>query len=296
LGVVHPCDYAEGSRESARLAFAAAATTLKLAPEEIARRMLEASAGAVAHLVGEVMHDHAMVNAKIVAVGGGAGGLGRYVADRLGLECVVPPDAEVISSVGDALSMVRAAREITIDEPTPADFDALGAEAEREAVASGASPATLDVRIEYAADRRTLRAVATGAIGLATGAIHGRPPLSREEIANLLRSDPAELEPVGAYWLHLSGSRVRVLDRFGDPALDVEGEILRPTGPPAPDSLVDELRAAVRRRARQLGPAHIDPGVWVVSDTRLAELPSADPQLAAAALSTPGAVAIVGRG
>jgi N-methylhydantoinase A/oxoprolinase/acetone carboxylase beta subunit len=297
LGVVHPGDYAEGNPESARLAFAAAATTLKLAPEEIARRMLEASAGAVAQLVGDVMHDHAMVNATIVAVGGGAGGLGRYVADRLGLECVVPPDAEVISSVGDALSMVRAAREITIDDPTPADFDALGAEAEQEAVASGASPATLDVRIEYAADRRTLRAVATGAIGLATGALHGRPPLSREEIGNLLRSDPAELEPVGSYWLFRAGSRVRVLDRFGDPALDVEGEIVRPpTGPPAFDSVVDELRAAVRRRARQLGPAQIDPGVWVVSDTRLAELPSADPQLAAAALSAPGAVAIVGRG
>ena len=108
LGVVQPGDYAEGNRESAALAFTAAARVLKLSADEIARRMLEASAGAISELIGSVMHDHSMERATIVAVGGGAGGVGRYVAARLGLECIVPPNAEIISSIGDALSMVRA--------------------------------------------------------------------------------------------------------------------------------------------------------------------------------------------
>ena len=178
-GIVQPGDYAEGNAESAALAFAAASQTLKLAPEEIARRMLYASTSAIGELVGQVMHDHEMTKATIVAVGGGAGGLGRAVAEQLGLECVVPPNAEVISSVGDALSMVRAAREITIEDPTPADFDALGASVEQEAIESGAAPSTLDLRIDYVAERHTLRAVATGAIGLTAGATLGRQPLSQ---------------------------------------------------------------------------------------------------------------------
>ena len=42
-----------------------------------------------------------------------------------------PADAEIISSIGDALSLVRAARERSVVEPTAADVDALIAEVER---------------------------------------------------------------------------------------------------------------------------------------------------------------------
>lgn len=294
-GIVQPGDYAEGNAESAALAFAAASQALKLAPEEIARRMLYASTSAIGELVGQVMHDHEMTKATIVAVGGGAGGLGRAVAARLGLECVVPPNAEVISSVGDALSMVRAAREITIEDPTPADFDALGASVEQEAIESGAAPSTLDLRIDYVAERHTLRAVATGAIGLTAGATLGRQPLSRAEIEAVLGDlDPGAIEPVGAYWLGRGDDRVVVLDRFGDPALDVTGETIA-GGPDAGDALRADLTDAVRRRGRNLGPTRIEPGVWVVSGTRLAELPSADPDLVVTALAEPGAVAIIGK-
>ena len=37
----------------------------------------------------------------------------------LGLECIVPESAEVISSIGDALSLVRAERELAAKAPTP---------------------------------------------------------------------------------------------------------------------------------------------------------------------------------
>lgn len=293
-GVVQPGDYAEGDAQSAALAFAAAARVLRLAPEEIARRMLDASTMAIGELVGQVMHDHEMTKPTVVAVGGGAGGLGRAVAARLGLECVVPPNAEVISSVGDALSMVRAAREITVVDPTPADFEALGAAVEQDAIDTGAAPSTLDLRIDYLADRGTLRAVATGAIGLTAGATLGRRPVARADVEELLGLDPAMIEPIGAYWLGRGGDRVVVLDRFGDPALDVTGEtIVGRTGDD--EMLVAELAEAVRRRGRTIGPTRIEPGVWVVAGTRLAELPSADPALAVAALAEPGAVAIIGK-
>ena len=66
-------------------------------------------------------------------------------------------------------------------------------------------------------------------------------------------------------------------------------------GPDAGDALRADLTEAVRRHGRNLGPTRIEPGVWVVSGTRLAELPSADPDLVVAALAEPGAVAVIGK-
>jgi len=295
LGVVQPGDYAEGNRESAALAFAAASEVLRLSADEIARRMLEASAAAIAELIGSVMHDHSMERAAIVAVGGGAGGVGRSVAQRLGLECIVPPNAEVISSIGDALSMVRAAREITLDDPTPADFDALGAEVRREAIEAGAAPGSLDLRVDYVAERRTLRAVATGAIGLTAGATLGRHALTRTQVDVLLASHaPTSIEAIGAYWLARAGEHLVVIDRFGDPALDVDGEVIVAGESEPGEQLAARIVAAVKRRSRTLGLAQIPPSVWVVSSTRLAELPGSDPGLVVTALREPDSIAIVG--
>lgn len=296
LGIPEPGDYAAGSRESSAHAFAAAGTFLRLAPEEVARRMLEASGNAVAQLVGAVAHDHDLDRPPIVAVGGGAGGLGRDVAARLGVDCTVPPDAEVISSIGDALSLVRAARERTIEDPTAAEVDALVAEVEVEAVAAGAAPASIETRVEYVADRRALRAVATGSIGLETGALPGRRALDRDAIGQRAAAHGyPEAVPTGAFWLSTRDGTVLVLDRFGDVVVDTEGEILRAgaTGVPRAD-----VAAAVQRRTRSVGPMSVAPSVWVLRGTRLTELGSGELVDAAVGLAgeDPDAAVVVGRG
>ncbi|MCL4291998.1 MAG: methylhydantoinase [Acidimicrobiia bacterium] len=280
LGIVKPGDYAAGSRDAARAAFEAAGRHLRLDADEVARRMLEASGRAVGELVSEVAHDHSLARPTLLAVGGGAGGLGRHVAALLGLDCVVPDGAEVISSIGDALSLVRAERERSTESAAPADFDALVAEVEQEAVASGASPASLEVRVDYVADRKVLRAVAQGSVGLESGARPGREALDREALEAVLESHRAgPPEPVGAYWVAPgrpeADGRVVVLDRFGDLVLDVHGEHLAPD----PTAVSD----AVARHTRQRGPMAITPSVWVLSGTRLTE--AAGDDLAAAAVA-----------
>ena len=60
-------------------------------------------------------HGRARSSPSIVGVGGGAGGLARHVAAMLGWPLVIPEHAEVISSIGDALSLLRAERERTVD-------------------------------------------------------------------------------------------------------------------------------------------------------------------------------------
>ncbi len=295
LGIVEPDDYATGSQEAARAAFRAAGAHLRLAPEEVARRMLEASGTAVAQLVGAVAHDHGLTRPPIVAVGGGAGGLGRHVAALLGVQCTVPPDAEVISSIGDALSLVRAARERTIADPSAADVDALVAEVEAEAVAAGAGPASIEVRIEYVADRSALRAVATGSIGLEAGALPGRSPLDAAAIADRVAGSGHPIpEPVGAFWLTERDGGVLVLDRFGDVVVDTAGEVLR-SGAGVTRA---EIAAAVGRRTRNVGPMSVSPSVWVLRGTRLTELGSGEIVDAAAGLAgaDPEVAVIVGRG
>ncbi len=148
-----------------------------------------------------------------MAVGGGAGGLGRHVAAMLGLECVVPPDAEVISSIGDALSARARRGERSVVDPTAADVDALVAEVEIEAISAGAGPASLEVRVEYVGDRKALRAVATGSIGLEAGAVPGRLPA--DAATRSRRVPPMKgCEPpreLGVFWIARGEDRGRGL-------------------------------------------------------------------------------------
>ncbi|HUR75172.1 MAG TPA: hydantoinase/oxoprolinase family protein, partial [Sporichthya sp.] len=180
LGVVEVGDYAAGDGQAARAGFAAAGALLGLPGEEVARRMLDASTEALCELVASVSAAHELVRPTIVAVGGGAGGLGRSVARRMGVGIIVPPRAEVISAVGDALSLIRAERERTFATNSSTDNAAelalLVAEVEAEAVRAGAGPASLDVRVEHIPERGAVRVTATGAVGLASEAVPGRPP------------------------------------------------------------------------------------------------------------------------
>ena len=68
----------------------------------------------------------------------------------MGLDIVVPAKAEVISAVGDALSLVRAERERTLERrerrrPSSNSWR----KSKREALAAGAAASSLDVRVEH---------------------------------------------------------------------------------------------------------------------------------------------------
>ncbi len=297
LGIVQPDDYAAGSVAAARLGFEAAGRHLRLAPDEVARRMLEASGAAVGQLVAQVAHEHEIADPVLMAVGGGAGGLGRYVAARLDLECVVPPDAEVISSIGDALSLVRAARERSVVDPTASDVDALVAEVEIEAISAGASPASLEVRVEYVGDRKALRAVATGSIGLEAGAVPGRLPAEPGTIAARAAEEGCDApRELGVFWIARGKDRVVVFDRFGDVVVHANGEVVLPNGSGAA-GLRDAVTKAVEQHTRAVGPMKVSPSVWVVRPMRVTELASGDIVDATVALAGAGddAAIVVGR-
>jgi N-methylhydantoinase A len=303
LGRVPAGDYADGDRQAAAAAFEIAGAALRLPGAELARRMLQASTEALADLVTAVAGQHRLRRPTLVAVGGGAGVFGALLAGALGLPYEIPPGAEVISSVGDALSLVRAERERTMAHPTAAEVDALIAEVEAEALAAGAAPTSLQVQVSRVADRGATRAVAVGALLLGAGVVPGRPPLDAAGIAGVARASgvPGAPEPVGAYWLGRdpAAGRVVLLDRFGDAVLDVRGEALLVEPDPGADpggsgpDLAGLVEPAMGRQVRRVGPVAVPPTVWVVQGCRIRELE--DPSTAAAVLGAGRAAVIVGR-
>lgn len=297
LGLVHDDDYAYGDRRAALAGFAVAGRDLRLPAVEVARRMLQASTQAVGDLVSAVTRDHHLERPVLVAVGGAAGALGRAVAAAMGLDLVVPPDAEVISAIGDALSLIRAEREHTVPNPTPTDIQRLIGEVEAEAIAAGAAAASLDVRVEHRAERAALRVTVTGAVALSSGAVPGRPPASDADADAAARARGYDATtPVGQYWLATRADRkgrVALLDRYADVVIDVGGEALD-----ASDR--HRVAAAVARHTRRVGPVTISPDAWVVSGARFLQLPDVDPATivdTAAALVVDGATPtlIIGR-
>jgi N-methylhydantoinase A/oxoprolinase/acetone carboxylase beta subunit len=272
-------DYAAGSREAAAAAFAIVSPLLRLPAEEIARRMLVASGTAIAELVAAVAAEHELKDPTLVAVGGGAGGLGRHVAQMMGLDCLVPDGAEVISSIGDALSLVRAERELAARAPTPEAVQALTAAAREAAIAAGAAPGSIDVRIEHSPERAALRAIATGAVGLHAGAMPGRRPIDAGAAAEILAR--AECigapKPVGSFWVgHVNhgSERVIVLDRFGDAVVDIAGDLVDIDG--CATAAVADMRSAVQRNTKRLGPVTISPTIWVIHSDSLVEIATGD--------------------
>ena len=289
LGITQPNDHAWSPTavQAATVAFAIAGQHCGIEGVEVARQMMAAASDAVCELVHTLVSSQKLRDPVIVAVGGAAGGLGRHVAARMGYACTVPDGAEIISSIGDALSMVRAERERTVSVLTGEIVRQLSEEAENEALAAGAAPGTVEVRIEEMPERGTVRAIATGTVGLRTGALPGQTLVSRDVLVAREGAD-ATVTASGVFWLVERTGSIGIVDRFGDPVATVKGE----------RSEVDDLAATVERQTRYRGPITLRPTIWLISAGRIAELASGDMIDAATTLHDPNDAAevmLVGR-
>jgi len=289
LGITQPGDHAwtPTAHEAGVAALDIAGELCGIEGKQVAERMLAAASEAVCELVYALVTSQKLRDPVILSVGGAAGGLGRFVAQRMGMPCTVPVDAEIISSIGDALSMVRAERERTANSLTAEIVRQLSDDAESDALAAGAAPGTVEVRIEELPERGTVRAVATGTVGLRTGALPGQELISVE---TLTAREPAAavITQAGAFWLVAHRGSIAIVDRFGDPVATVKGE----------QSTAAALAETVERLTRYRGPVTLRPTIWLISGGRIAELSSSDMIEAATALHDPNdhsEVLIVGR-
>ena len=131
LGYAKPGWHACGNAEAATRAIAPLAAQLGISIEDAARRILTKATDKVIPVVEDLMREYGLDRdqAVLVGEGGGAAALIPFVAERMGLQFKISQDAEVISSIGVALAMVRETVERVIPNPTPEDLQRIKREA-----------------------------------------------------------------------------------------------------------------------------------------------------------------------
>jgi N-methylhydantoinase A len=262
--------YARGNPEAAQAGFEALGRLTGRDPDALARDAADRAARRIAEIVGEAAAEHELREPVIVGLGGGAGAVIPRVAQVLGVRWEIPPEAEVISSIGDALSLVRAEVERGMVRPSSDAVAGLIRDAEEAAVAAGASPSSLQVETQAVPERRALRAVALGAAPLddsSDGERASEEVLSTSATA-LLGEGTTLVARNGFYAVFASGRRYAVLDHRGSVAAEGEGVVLSGPG----DEVADALERTLPGLVRRFGPVGVAPAVRLVRGPRLVDL------------------------
>jgi N-methylhydantoinase A len=293
LGLVEEGEhYARGSREAALAAFAPLARRMKRTPEQAARDLLDRAVDKIAQAVAEAAKTHDFgPTVPVIALGGAGTALAPEVARRLGRPYVRPGHPEILSSIGAALSLVRA--EATRHCSGPGATLELVREAERACVEAGAAPQTVTVESFFIAREGLLRAVATGAVALESGAASREPvgePGQLRAAAAALEMGETELEVVAhndfyRVFCENGSGRVAVVDGLGSVAL---AETAKRVITRHSSTMLAELEGAIEAGTVNLGVATLLPRVALVCGPHIVDM--SDARRPEEILATAGAV------
>lgn len=170
LGILEEGDYACGNVASAVKAMKLLADEVGMSVEDAARAILQKSTDKIKPVIEDLIAKYKIERDQIVLVGagGGAGTLLTYTARDMGFKFQIPENAEVISSIGVALAMVREMVERTIPNPSAEDIAELKKEAREMAMNSGAVEDTIEVYVEIDDQAQKVTAIAMGSTEVKT--------------------------------------------------------------------------------------------------------------------------------
>lgn len=170
LGLVKPGDFSYGNVEAARKAMEPIAKYLGVSVENVAEQILTRAYEKINPIITGLAEKYQLEHDQIslVGVGGGATSLIGFCANKMNVKYSVPENAEVISSIGVALAMVRDVVERVVPNPGPADIQSIKREAIDKAVESGAAPDTVEVHIEIDSQTSKVTAIALGSTEVKT--------------------------------------------------------------------------------------------------------------------------------
>jgi N-methylhydantoinase A/oxoprolinase/acetone carboxylase beta subunit len=286
LGRVAEGAYAYAPPDAALKAFAPLGRMLGCSAQVAAERLLDRAAEQVAAAVRALCVEYRLdrKDLDLVGGGGGAAALGPAVAAKVGARWSLADHAEVISSIGVAMAMVREEAEKTLDNPGPEDVAQLAALVEARAISSGAEPASVQVFTEALPEKGGIRAVAIGNVGLDAGGEH---EIGAEEAlavaARRVQAPPGKLLAAGQtghYFVFAPPARkgwpwakrfpVVVVDRHGGVRLEAEdAEVLTGAAP--------EVLAALRRALtgeQGVGAFGLGPRLYLLTGPHLLDLSS----------------------
>ena len=186
-GFVPEGDYARGSVEAARAAWAPLAEKMGVSVEEAAAQVLAFAAKKNGAVAEQLMKDYGMDPRTTVYVGGGGGAstVVPHLAKTMGHSFRIAKNAPVISTIGVALAMVRDMVERSVTNPTDDDIVSVRREAEARAIKMGAAPGTVEVTVEVDTQRHVVRAIAVGATELRSKDVNATR-LSADELKKLV--------------------------------------------------------------------------------------------------------------
>jgi hypothetical protein len=217
-------------------------------------------------------------DAPVVALGGAGAVLGAEVARRLGRPLLLPDHPEVLSSIGAALSLVRA--EAVRTSTAAGTALRVARDAELACIAAGAAANTVSVETSFDPRTGEQRAVATGAVALQAGASSalqcGDDELARAA-AEALRVDTGALRLVAVtdYYRVFAGpgdGAVSVVDLRG--AITFTDETRTVIAAEA-EQMLQELRDAVTSSSLHLGVATMIPRVILICGPSILDLSDA---------------------
>ncbi|WP_394993055.1 hydantoinase/oxoprolinase family protein [Emticicia sp.] len=164
LGIIPDTAFAKGNAETAKLAFKPLADKIGKTVEETAQEILEISCRKVAKQLDELIEEYHLDRntVELIGGGGGAASLVLFTGKLMNLPARLAKKAEVISTIGVALAMVRDTIERNIVEPTPEDILSVRKEAAEAVIKIGAVPETVEVQVEVDTRRNLVRATAFG--------------------------------------------------------------------------------------------------------------------------------------
>lgn len=226
LKLLKESDYCYGNYEASYKAIKALADELGKSVEEVATEIMDRASDVVIKVINHLAEKHKVERDQISLVGGGGGAssLLPYTAKRMGLTYDIAENAEVISSIGVALAMVRDVVERVIPSPTPSDLDDIRNEAIQSATKSGASPDTIEVQMEIDSQTNKVRAIATGSTEVRTTDLSAKvEEAEAREIAAQsmqLSADKLNLAAANNYFFVFTAMKgekneVRVIDNKG---------------------------------------------------------------------------------
>jgi N-methylhydantoinase A/oxoprolinase/acetone carboxylase beta subunit len=198
LGLCKETDYSYGNQESARLCMQPLAEYLGLSVEETANQILHKAYEKIYPVIDEFAEKYRLERDQItlVGVGGGAAALLPYSAKAMKLNYSIPQYAEVISSIGVALAMIRDVVERVIPNPTTEDIKKIKREAAALAIKSGAVPATVEVHIEIDPQSSRVTAIALGSneVQATDLTLKVNEAEARDLAAESMNAEPEEVE------------------------------------------------------------------------------------------------------
>jgi hypothetical protein len=194
--------------------------------EDAARQVLQKSYEKIEPVISDLAEKYKLEKDQMsmVGVGGGAAALIVYSAERLGLNYNIPEYAEVISSIGVALSMVRDVVERIIPNPTQKELQMIRLEVVDKAIESGAVRDTIEVHIDIDPQTSKVTAIATGSteVKTADNALNCTEDEAHKIAAQDLRMDPENVKLMGKtdYYYVFGGEKnkgyaIRILDKKG---------------------------------------------------------------------------------